>query len=899
MEQKEYYKLSVEETAHELRTHLVTGLTSTEADRRLKHYGYNVLEQKKGISPLKIFAGQFKDILIIILLFAAAVSLVLGRLEGGGSMVEGTLILLIVIAIAIVGFFNEYKAEKTLEALKKLVVEKSKIRRDGKTVEIDSKDLVPGDIMVLEEGQKIPADVRLVWTISLRAEESSLTGESIPISKSDEVLTESLALGDQANMVFAGTVIVGGKGEGIVIATAANTQLGKVARLISEEEKMETPMQRKLDQLGRQLGYGIVILCAIVFAITFFYDKELLSYDLAQRLLLALTSAIALAVAAIPEGLAFVVRISLALGARRMARKNALIRKLSAVETLGSTDVICCDKTGTLTAGQMTVREVWAGGRHYQVSGSGYETKGEFRQNEKRTEITAQLNELLKIGTLCNDAQLEDGKVIGDPTEAALIVSAKKAGLVIDELLRVAEVPFSSTRKMMSTVHDDEGEKKFMVAAKGAPEAILAKCTQILINGKAEKLTQQMRDEVIKQTQRMSVKSLRVLGFASKQSATKITKPEDIESGLTFVGLQGMMDPPRKEIKEVIKTVTGQTGIKIVMITGDYLETAKAVAAEIGLQGEAISGQQLDKMSEQELGEKVLDIAVYARVNPEHKLRIIKALKGHGLQVAMTGDGVNDAPAIKAADIGIAMGVAGTDVSKEAADLVLLDDQFLTIINAIEEGRGIFDNIKKFVSYLLSANIAEVLTVLFGLILFSELVLSAVQLLFINIVTDGLPAVALGSDPAEKGIMKYRPKRFQRSIIGRRMWASTFIFGVLMSGVILWRFEQNFDLYGLTYAVSVAFTATVILEMVRLVDIRSQYKISWSRNPWLSVAIVSSVALQLLVLNIPFLAQLFGVEPVRLTDWIIILLSGLVIFVAMKFINLMIDRIFPESEGAI
>jgi Ca2+-transporting ATPase len=891
---KAYYRLSADEVAHEMRAHEEHGLTSTEAAQRLKQFGANILHQKKPISPLKLFLSQFNDVLIIILMFAAVVSLGVGQIEEGGSMVEGILIFIIVIAIAIVGFLNEFKAEKTVEALRKLVAQKAKVRRDGEVIEIDAKDVVPGDIAILEEGQKIPADIRLTKIISLRVDEASLTGESVPVNKREIKARKDLPLGDQVNMAFSGTSITSGKGEGVVVATGGETEIGKIARLVDEEVDEQTPMQRKLDQLGKQLGYGVIAICAVVFAFIFFFDKDLIDHSFIQRLLLAFTAAIALAVAAIPEGLAFVVRISLALGARRMAEKNALVRKLSAVETLGSTDIICSDKTGTLTRGQMTVREIWTDKKAYQVSGSGYDTKGNFLYNGKKTKLTLSMETLLSVGMWCNDARLEKGKVIGDSTEAALVVSARKAGLRDKELPRIEEVPFSSDRKLMSTVHHRGKSRGYMVATKGATEVLLDCCNSILIGGKHQRLTKKLKEEIIAQNEEMSKNSLRVLGFAYKKVSTKVTKPHEIESNLTFVGLQGMMDPPRKEIKEVIETVTNESGMRVVMITGDYIETAKAVAAEVGITGEAISGPELDKISQDEFKERVLDISVYARVNPEHKLRIVNALKHHGLQVAMTGDGVNDAPAIKAADIGIAMGVTGTDVSKEAADLILLDDQFMTIIQAIEEGRGIFDNVRKFVTYLLSANIAEVITVLFGLIFFGKLVLTAVQLLFINVVTDGLPAIALGSDPSEKGIMKYKPKRFQSHIINNRIWVSMTIFGFLMAAIILWRFEHNLAAYGLTYAISVAFTAMVILEMVRLIDIRSYYDVQWKHNPWLVIAIMSSIALQLLVLNVPWLSELFGVESVRLVDWAIILISGLFLFLAMKAINAGIDRLIPE-----
>ena len=525
-------------------------------------------------------------------------------------------------------------------------------------------------------------------------------------------------------------------------------------------------MQQKLDDLGKKLGYFIAAICAIVFVVVFFLVPEATHSTTVHRLIFAFTAAVALAVAAIPEGLAFVVRISLALGARRMAAKKALVRKLSAVEALGSTDVICSDKTGTLTRGEMTVRSVYVNGSLGDVTGSGYETAGNISFKAK----TPSLNQLLSIGVLCNNSTLKENGVVGDPTEGALYVSAEKAGIKHEQHIkdnpRVAELPFTSERKLMSTVHKQG--KGYVVASKGAVEMVLSKSTKMLDkNGKVVTLTAAEKSRILKMNQELAGKALRVLGFAYKTSPSQ-PKGAAIESGLIFTGLQAMMDPPRSEVIEVIKRVQSEAGMRVIMITGDYIETAKAIASEIGIKGEAISGVDLDTLSQKEFEARVEQISVYARVNPEHKIRIVQALKKHGHQVAMTGDGVNDAPAIKAADIGIAMGITGTDVSKEAADLILLDDKFLTIINAIEEGRGIFDNVRKFVNFLISSNIAEVITVLLGIIVFNDLVLTAAQLLFINIVTDGLPAVALGSDPAQANVLKSSPKRFQEAIVTAR-----------------------------------------------------------------------------------------------------------------------------------
>jgi len=606
---------------------------------------------------------------------------------------------------------------------------------------------------------------------------------------------------------------------------------------------------------------------------------------------------VALAVAAIPEGLAFVVRISLALGARRMATKNALVRKLSAVEALGSTDVICSDKTGTLTKGEMTVRKILAGNEQAEVSGSGYEIAGSIEFKGKKPEA---LQQLLKVGVLCNNSVLKDASVLGDPTEGCLLVSAAKGGLEIDVINktnpRVREIPFSSERKMMSTIHKNESE--FLVATKGAVEVVLNHCSHYLDEaGKSHVITKEFKDHILKSNQELAGQALRVLAFAFKDSKPEL-KGAEAEKDLTFVGLQAMMDPPRVEVIEVIDRVQREAGMRVIMITGDYIETAKAIAKEIGLSGEAISGIELDAMSQAEFEKRVEEISVYARVNPEHKIRIVQALKKHGHQVAMTGDGVNDAPAIKAADIGIAMGITGTDVSKEAADLILLDDQFLTIINAIEEGRGIFDNVRKFVNFLISCNIAEVITIVMGIVFFNDLLLTAAQLLFINIVTDGLPAVALGSDPAQANVLRAKPSRFQEAIVSKRVWLEIFIFGTLMSIALVGQFWYNHTHEGRLAAVSAAFTAMVVYEMVRLIDIRTDYRIKWFSNPWLSVAIASSFLLQLVVLYVPFMARYFDVGPLATHDWAIMLAGSIVLVVVMKLLNPVLDRLTNQKEVA-
>ncbi len=965
-----WYQKDVRKVAQEQNTDVSKGLSEAEVKERQERVGLNQLESGKKINPLSLFLGQFKDVLVIILLVAAVVSWgvgLIGKGDSGESQSseeiavvqtrideklecgritrdyrttdpycgdaalfcssdsvyvenfkdecsemakldesseggrEALLIFAIVIAIALIGFFNEYKAEKTVEALKKLVGAKAKVRRGGEVMEIDANQIVPGDIILLEEGQKVPADARLIELHNLQINEASLTGESLPVTKNSASISKEVSLGDQKNMAFAGTFVTQGTAIGIIVETAQKTELGKIASLVNDVETEETPMQKKLDDLGKKLGIMIMAICAVVFVVVLFLVDEARDKDMLQRMIFAFTAAVALAVAAIPEGLAFVVRISLALGARRMATKNALVRKLSAVEALGSTDVICSDKTGTLTRGEMTVRHIVAAGSSIEVTGTGYSLQGAFTRSGKNTTLSVAHQRMLLVGALCNNARLKEGIVLGDPTEGALLVSAGKAKLAYEsaheEYPRINEVPFTSDRKFMSTVHS--AKRGYLVAAKGSVEATLDRCTHMLDQkGKVVKLTAKDKEQITEHNKALSSKALRVLAFAQKDCKTQPKSEKDIEKDMVFIGLQAMMDPPREEVIEVIHRVQVEAGMRVIMITGDYIETAKAVASEIGIEGDAISGTELEAMTQAEFEEKVESISVYARVNPEHKIRIVKALKAHGHQVAMTGDGVNDAPAIKAADIGIAMGITGTDAAKEAADLILLDDQFLTIIKAIEEGRGIFDNVRKFVNFLISCNIAEVLAILFGIVFFNNLILTAAQLLFINIVTDGLPAVALGSDPTREDALQAKPSRFQEAILTKRVWTEIFVFGFLMTGALLVQYWYNHTHEDSMAAVSAAFTAMVVYELVRLIDIRTDYKIKWWSNPLLSISMAGSFALQFAVLYIPSFARYFEVGPLSSHDWIFMIVGSISLFVIMKLLNPIFDRtVGPENHA--
>jgi Ca2+-transporting ATPase len=890
-----FYSQSGEQVAKALDVTAAHGLSALQVSERVKTYGLNALPSGPKLSVWKLLVGQFKDALILILIAAATVSLGLSIFEHEGLPTEALLIYGIVLAIAIVGFTNEYKAEKTVEALKKLMSQTCRVRRDGKELEIPADQLVPGDIVLLDEGKKIPADIRLLDAKRLQVNEASLTGESVPSSKDSASLSGELALGDQKNMLFSGTIVTTGTAVGVVVATGAATQIGAIAKLVSEVEDEETPMQRKLNDLGKKLGYVILAICVGVFLIILSIDVQHVEQTFAEKMIFAFTAAVALAVAAIPEGLAFVVRISLALGARRMAAKNALVRKLSAVESLGSTDVVCSDKTGTLTKGEMTVRQLYADGRTFELSGSGYETTGALTHQGKPAEATESIRQLLEVGVLCNNAKLSSGAVLGDPTEGSLIVSAAKLGLGHDASTkthpRIDEIPFSSDRKMMSTLHTSP--KGYVVAVKGASTTILECCTHEMKNGKPVPMNAARKKEINEIAHLMAGKALRVLAFAYRQDDVKPSE-DDMEKNLVFAGLQAMMDPPREEVKEVIEKIQRDAGMRVIMITGDSIETAKAVAGELGITGEAITGVELDAMTDDEFVRRVEEINIYGRVNPEHKIRIVQALKHHGHQVAMTGDGVNDAPAIKAADIGIAMGVTGTDAAKEASDMILLDDKFVTIINAVEEGRGIFDNVRKFVNFLLSCNIGEVITVLMGVLIHQNLILTAAQLLFINIVTDGLPAVALGSDPVAKNVMQFKPKHYQQPIVNKRVWLEIFVFGTLMAIVLLAHYTWVLNAHDAVLASSVIFLAMVVYEFVRLIDIRSDFHMKFFSNKLLLISLVVSLGIQVAVLFVPPFAAIFAVTGVSWEHWLFIAGASVVLFVIMKSLNPLFDRFGPE-----
>ncbi|MFC1752403.1 calcium-translocating P-type ATPase, SERCA-type [Thermoproteota archaeon] len=890
----DFYKKTVKDIFKDLETGL-KGLSDSDAKARLDKYGPNTIEEKHKISPWKIFLEQFNSPIVWILIGAVIISVIVGYrefLKEGGSlikhMIDGIVIFVILILNAVIGFIQEYNAEKAIEALKKMASLKAIVIRDGKEQHIDAINLVPGDIVVLETGEKIPADARLIEIANLQTQEAPLTGESLPVTKVLDVFDKEKVVGDRKNMVFSGTVITDGRGKAVVTGTGMSTQIGKIAHMIQTTTVELTPLQKQLKNLGKWLGILTLIVCFAVFLAGLIKGKPILEF---------LIVAISLAVAAIPEGLPAVVTIALAIGVKKMVRKNALIRKLPSVETLGSTTVICTDKTGTLTHNEMTVKKIFVDEEVIDVSGSGYEPKGTFSAHTKSLAL------LLRIGTLNNDSQLEekDGKhsVIGDPTEGALVVSAAKAGL--DKTLlenkhkRIDEIGFNSERKRMTTVHKINGKDYAFV--KGAPDMMLSLCRQIEVNGKIRKITPKDKKKVLEKNDLFASEALRVLGFAYKP-LKKGDKKKNYEKDLIFVGLQGMIDPPREEVKDAIARCE-EAGIKVIMITGDFIGTAKAIAKELNIPGKAITGDELKKL---DLHGHVEDIGVYARVNPEDKLKIVEALKKKGHVVAMTGDGVNDAPALKKADIGIAMGISGTDVAKEASDMMLLDDNFSSIVSAVEEGRSIYDNIRKFVNYLLSSNIGEVLVVFVAIMIGLPLPLIAVQILWMNLVTDGLPALALGVDPSSKGIMK-RPPRKPKSTIMKGLTLQIIVMGVLIAAATLITFHKGLELDTLAgndlenppIARTMAFTTLVFLEIARVQMIRMRYKVKTLSNKWLWMALASSILLQMFVVYGSSIHEIIGsafeTTPLMLSQigYILAVVAGA--FAAGTIITRIIDKI--------
>lgn len=872
-----WYELRGDQVEEQTSTNLMDGLTEQEVKKRLETFGYNQLQEKKKKPALLLFLAQFKDFMVLVLIGATIISALLGE------YVDAIAVMAIVILNGVLGFFQEARAEKSLQALKELAAPQVTALRNGKWTKIQSKEVVVGDVVKFNSGDRIGADIRITKASSLYIEESALTGESVPVQKREGIVHgEQVGLGDQENMAFMGTLVTRGSGIGIVVSVGMKTAMGQIAGLLQSAEEVTTPLQRRLEQLGKILIVLALLLTAVVVFVGVYQGQGMYQMFLAG---------VSLAVAAIPEGLPAIVTVALSLGVQRMIKKKAIIRKLPAVETLGCASVICSDKTGTMTQNKMMVTKIWSGGKSWSVTGEGYEPKGSFFDNNKPIDPTKHhsLYQTLTFGYLCNQTDIikrkKDYILDGDPTEGALVASAMKAGLTRELLARqfeiIHEFPFDSTRKMMSVVVKDNNGKKFVVT-KGAPDVLLNLCNGVLWDNKLQVMNSLYKEKVLKQIESLAEGALRTIAIAYKtlpQTSLRISENE-AEANLTFIGIQGMMDPPRPEVKAAVEECR-QAGIKTVMITGDHKVTAAAIAKELSILpqgGNIMEGRELEALSDDELVSIVDDTYVYARVSPEHKLRIVKALQKRGHIVAMTGDGVNDAPAIKAADIGVAMGITGTDVAKEASSLILLDDNFATIGAAIKEGRNIYENIRKFIRYLLASNVGEIFVMLFAMLLALPLPLVPIQILWVNLVTDGLPAMALGLDSPESDVMKRKPRNPKEGVFARGLGWKIISRGFLIGVVTLLAFiitnNQNPD--NLVYAQTVAFATLVLAQLILVFDCRSEKSI-FHRNPFGNIALIGAVFislfLMLVVIYYPPLQPIFSTEPIIGRDWLLI--SGL------------------------
>jgi P-type Ca2+ transporter type 2C len=884
MSQKKWYQLTGEETLQQTGTEPAKGLTSNEAAERLGTHGRNELTDGQSISPITLFLNQFKDFMVLVLVGATLISGMLGE------YLDAITIIAIIIMNGVLGFLQEFRAERSLRALKELSAPNAQVLRDGEVQQIPAKELVPGDLVLLESGDRIPADLRFIETHGVYVEESALTGESVPVAKNIGALEgDEIPLGDQRNLGFMGTMLTRGTAKGVVIRTGMETEMGKIADLIQSTDAMETPLQHRLEQLGKILIIVALALTVMVVVAGILHGQEPYGMFLAG---------VSLAVAAIPEGLPAIVTIALALGVQRMIQRKAIVRKLPSVETLGCASVICSDKTGTLTQNKMTVTHLWLGGDLLEVSGDGYDPHGAITKQGAPVDLrnNQMLRRMLQVSVLCNNARLVEEKVEGkrkkdaeqsvwqikgDPTEGALVVLGAKAGVTHHSLhglySRISELPFDSERKRMSVVVEHQGGR--MVCTKGAPDVLLQQCTYVLWVDKVIPFTPTLKQKVLAANEGMAKSALRVLGLAYRElkSSDRCDDESEAESQLVFVGLTGMIDPPRKEVRDAIVKCK-RAGIKTVMITGDHQTTAEAIARQLSIlpqDGLILNGQQLASMDDDALDKRVDDIYVYARVSPEHKLRIVKSLQRKGHVVAMTGDGVNDAPAIKAADIGIAMGISGTDVSKEASSLVLSDDNFATIVAAIEEGRGIYENIRKFIRYLLASNVGEIMTMFLAMMAGLPLPLIPIQILWVNLVTDGLPAMALGVDQAEKDLMQQKPRSAKENIFARRLGWKIISRGILIGLCTLAAFWITLKQGGdgaLVKAQTVAFVTLVMAQLIHVFDCRSSRSI-FHRNPfqngWLVLAVVSSLALMIPVLYVEQLQPIFKTVPLGVSEWIL------------------------------
>lgn len=896
--QTNWHTKRTEEVEKILKTSTKSGLAAEEVQKRKDEFGANKLQEQKKENIFVKFIKQFNDFMIIILIIASIISAVVSYIQGENDYFDSIIIIAIVVLNAIMGLVQEERAEKSIDSLKKLTPQVAKTIRDGKMQEIDTEELVPGDIIELSDGSYVPADCRIIESYNLKIEESSLTGETEPVSKTTNVIyDEKVALGDMKNMAFMASIVVSGHGKAIVTETGMDTKLGKIANMIIKEDAPETPIQKKLSEVGKILGIVCLIICIVIFAIGLLKKIDPMEMFM---------TSVGLAVAAIPEGLPAIVTIMLSIGVTKMAKKNSIIRKLPAVETLGCSNVICSDKTGTLTQNKMTVVKTVSGSSHISTNGSGRLS----RESERF---------LLELGCMCTDCSIqadESGRLqaVGEPTEVAIVNKALDEKInknsLYKSMQRINEIPFDSTRKMMTTVHSMPNGYRSIT--KGAPDVLINRCNRIYKNGNIEFLTEAEKNRIREQNVDMANNALRVLAVGYKDydsnssnslndssnagslSNSRVSNdPKELEDNLIFVGLIGMIDPPREGVKEAVKTCK-RAGIKTVMITGDHIATAKAIAKELGIlsgRDKAITGAELDNMSDKELEKHISEYSVFARVTPEHKVRIVKAWQKTGSVVAMTGDGVNDSPALKNADIGIAMGKGGTDVAKNAADMILVDDNFVTIVEAVRQGRNIYDNIKKAVHFLIATNIGEIVTIFMGLILGLESPLLAIQLLWVNLVTDSFPAIALGLEREEKDIMERKPRNSKESIFANGLWSKIISEGIMLGVLTLVAFTLGTKLYGLEVGRTMAFVSLGLLELVHSFNIKTDesiFKTGLFENKFLIGSFALGAILQVGVVVIPGLAKIFDLVPLNSTQWIytvVISILPLVIMEIQKMLN--------------